>query len=167
MKIRKLKIEIISVSTIHSLTQFTVEFLLICLISLLQLNEFQTGTISASESLCSQFYRWKFPLELCNWHFMAIMQMITSVASMQVLRWSFLLLVWWCIVQLQLSRGLFQVEIVLLEISGAHMQLTVSAANMWVTNFVIMQMEVSVAIMQAVFSAVQYAHDCFYCNYAD
>ena len=66
MKIRKLKNEIISVSTIHSLTQFTVEFLLICLISLLQLNEFQTGTISASESLCSQFYRWKFPLELCN-----------------------------------------------------------------------------------------------------
>ena len=99
---------------------------------------------------------------------MAIMQVITSVASMQVLRWSFLLLVWWCIVQLQLSRGLFQVAIVLLEISGAHMQLTVSAANMWVTNFVvIMQMEVSVAIMRVEFSAVQYAQDCFYCNYAD
>ena len=31
---------------------------------------------------------------------------------------------------------------------------------------VIMQMEVSVAIMQVVFSAVHYAHDCFYCNYA-
>ena len=38
---------------------------------------------------------------------------------------------------------------------------------MWVTIFVvIMQMEVSVAIMQVVFSAVHYAHDCFDCNYA-
>ena len=47
------------------------------------------------------------------------------------------------------------------------MQMTVSAANMWVTIFVvIMQMEVSVAIMQVVFSAVHYPHDCFYCNYA-
>ena len=44
---------------------------------------------------------------------------------------------------------------------------TVSAANIWVTLFiVIMQMAVSVAIMQVLFSAVQYAHDCFYCNYA-
>ena len=34
-------------------------------------------------------------------------------------------------------------------------------------NFiVIMQMEVSAAIMQMVFSVVHYAHDCFYCNYA-
>ena len=47
------------------------------------------------------------------------------------------------------------------------MQMTVSAANMWVTYFVvIMQTGVSVAIMQVVFSAVHYAHDCFYCNYA-
>ena len=47
------------------------------------------------------------------------------------------------------------------------MQVTVSTANMWVTIFiVIMQMRVPVAIMQVVFSAVQYAHDCFYCNYA-
>ena len=45
------------------------------------------------------------------------------------------------------------------------MQMTDSAANMWVTIFiVIMQMRVPVAIMQ--FSAVKYAHDCFYCNYA-
>ena len=45
--------------------------------------------------------------------------------------------------------------------------MTVSAANMWVTIFVvIMQMGVSVAIMQVVFSAVHYALDCFYCNYA-
>ena len=47
------------------------------------------------------------------------------------------------------------------------MQVTVSAANMWVTILVvIMQMGVFVAIMQVVFSAVQYAHDCFHCNYA-
>ena len=40
------------------------------------------------------------------------------------------------------------------------MQVIVSAANMWVTVFiVIMQMGVSVTIMQVVFSAVHYAHD--------
>ena len=54
-----------------------------------------------------------------------------------------------------------------LEGSGTHIQVTVSAENMWVTIFVVfMQMGVSVAIMQVVVSAVQYAHDCFYCNYA-
>ena len=38
---------------------------------------------------------------------------------------------------------------------------------MWVTFFiVIMQMGVPFAIMQVVFSAVDYAHDSFYCNYA-
>ena len=47
------------------------------------------------------------------------------------------------------------------------MQVTVSAAKMWLTIFVvIMQMGVSVAITQVVFSAVHYAHDCFYSNYA-
>ena len=45
--------------------------------------------------------------------------------------------------------------------------MTVSAAKMWLAVFVvIMQMGVSVAIMLVVFSAVYYAHDCFYCNYA-
>ena len=44
-----------------------------------------------------------------------------------------------------------------LEISGAHMQVTVSAAKMWLTIFL--------AMMQVVFSAVHYAHDYFYCNY--
>ena len=47
------------------------------------------------------------------------------------------------------------------------MQVTVSAANMWVTIYVvIVQMGVSVAITQVVFSAVYYAHECFYRNYA-
>ena len=29
-----------------------------------------TGTISASESFCSQFCQWQFLLELSNWHFL-------------------------------------------------------------------------------------------------
>ena len=59
------------------------------------------------------------------------------------------------------------VAIMQLQVSGAHMQVTVSAAKVWSTIFVVnMQMEVSVAIMQVVFSAVHYAHDCFCCNYA-
>ena len=58
-------------------------------------------------------------------------------------------------------------RIVQLEVLAGHMQVTFSATNMWMTFFtVIMQMGVSVAIMQVVFSAVHYAHDCVYCNYA-
>ena len=54
-----------------------------------------------------------------------------------------------------------------LDVFGAHMQVTHSAAKIWLTIFVvIMQMGVSLAIMQVVFSAVDHAHDCFYCNYA-
>ena len=56
----------------------------------------------------------------------------------------------------------------MLEVSVAFTQVKVCAANMWVTIFTeIMLMGVSVAVMQLVFSAVQYAHDYFYCNYAD
>ena len=41
-------------------------------------------------------------------------------------------------------------------------------SELWVILFiVIMQVGVSFAITQVVFSAVHYAHDCFYCNYAD
>ena len=58
------------------------------------------------------------------------------------------------------------VAIMQLEVSGAHVQVTVSAAKIWLTVFVVMQMGVSVAIMQVVFSAVNYAHDCFCCDYA-
>ena len=54
-----------------------------------------------------------------------------------------------------------------LEVFGAHMQVTVSAAKMWLAIFVvIMQMGVSVAVMQVVFSALHCAHNGFYCNYA-
>ena len=43
------------------------------------------------------------------------------------------------------------------------MQVTGSAANMWVTIFIVIkQMGVSVTIMQVVFSAVNYPHDSFY-----
>ena len=49
-----------------------------------------------------------------------------------------------------------------LDVFGAQMQVTVSTAKMWLTIFVIIiQMGVSVSIMQVVFSAVHYAHDCF------
>ena len=60
------------------------------------------------------------------------------------------------------------VAIMPLEVFAALMQMTVSAANTWVTIFfvVFMQMGVSITIMQVVFSAVDYAHDSFYCNYA-
>ena len=59
------------------------------------------------------------------------------------------------------------VAIMQLEVFAAHMQVTVSAGNMLVTIFiVIMQMGVSAAIMQGVFPAVHYAHECFHCNYA-
>ena len=54
-----------------------------------------------------------------------------------------------------------------LEVSAAHMQVTVSATDMCLAVFiVIMKMGVSVGIMQVVFSAVHYAHDCVNCNYA-
>ena len=54
-----------------------------------------------------------------------------------------------------------------LEVSAAHMQVTVSATNKWVTIFIVIRlMGVSVAIIQLIFSVVHYAHDCFYCNYA-
>ena len=54
-----------------------------------------------------------------------------------------------------------------LEVSATPMQVKVSAANMWVPIFIeIMKVGVSVAIMKVVFSAVHYAHDYFYRNYA-
>ena len=54
------------------------------------------------------------------------------------------------------------VEIMQLEVSAPFMQVKVFAANMWVTIFI----EISVTIMQVVFSTVHYAHNYFYCNYA-
>ena len=45
-----------------------------------------------------------------------------------------------------------------LEVSAADMQVAVSAANIWVTIFIV--------IMQVVFSAVHYAYACFLCYYA-
>ena len=63
---------------------------------------------------------------------------------------------------------MFSVTVMLVDLSVAIMQVTVSTANMWVTIFiVIMKVGVSVPIMHVIFSAVQYAYDCFYCNYAD
>ena len=54
-----------------------------------------------------------------------------------------------------------------LDVSTPFMQVEVSAANMWATLFIeIMHVELSVTIMQVVFSTVHYAHDYLYCNYA-
>ena len=59
------------------------------------------------------------------------------------------------------------VAVMQFQVSAAHIPGIVSAANIGVTIFIaIMQMGVSVAIMEVVFSAVHYAHDCVYCNYA-
>ena len=71
-----------------------------------------------------------------RWYFVTGMLMDHSVA----------------IIQVTVSVAAMQ-----LDVFAAHTQVKVSAANMWVTIFV--------AIMQVVFSAVHYAHDCFYCNY--
>ena len=55
--------------------------------------------------------------------------------------------------------------VALIQVFAGHTQATVSAANMWGTIFVlIMQMELSVAIMQGVCSAVYYADGCSCCN---
>ena len=46
------------------------------------------------------------------------------------------------------------------------MQVAVPVTNMWGKLFiVIMQVGVSVTVMQMIYSAVHFAHDCFYCNY--
>ena len=66
------------------------------------------------------------------------------------------------IMQLTVSVAIMQ-----LEVSAAHVQVTVSAASMQMAIFtVIRQMGDSVAIMQVVFSAMHYAHDCLHGNYA-
>ena len=81
---------------------------------------------------------------------MVITRVTTSVAIMQVLRWYFLILVYWWIFLLQLCSKRFLQHIC-----------------RWQFNFYFsMQMGVSVAIMQVVFSAVHCTLDCFYCNYA-
>ena len=56
---------------------------------------------------------------------MTIMQVTTTVASMQVLRWYFGMLVDLSVAIKQLTVS---VAIMLLEVSGAHIQVTVSAA---------------------------------------
>ena len=58
------------------------------------------------------------------------------------------------------------VAIMQLEVAATLMQVKVSTANTWVTIFIEIQVEVSVAIMQVVFSTVPSAHDYFYCNFA-
>ena len=60
----------------------------------------------------------------------------------------------------------FSVALIPLEVSVPFMQGKVFAVDMWVTIFFeTMQVGVSVAIMQVLFSTVHYAHDYFYCSY--
>ena len=105
--------------------------------------------------------------------FIAVMQVPTSVAIMQFLRFycnyvcgtfcyiyvgkSFV-----AIIQVTVFDAIIQ-----LEVSAAFMQVKVPAANMCMTIFTeIMHVGVSVAIMQVVFSTVYNAHGYFYCDYA-
>ena len=65
-----------------------------------------------------------------------------------------------------ITQRTVSVAIMHLEVSAALMQLKVSSANMWLTIFIeIMDLGVSLAIMQAVFSTVYYAHGYFCCSY--
>ena len=58
-------------------------------------------------------------------------------------------------------------EIMQLEVSASLKQVVVAKTNVWVTILiVVVQVGVSVGIMEMVFSAVHYVHDYFYCNYA-
>ena len=100
---------------------------------------------------------------------MAIMQVTTSVAFWQV--FSGVTFCYWYVGGSCCNnyvRGCFCCSYVVRGFCSAYAgDSFCSAANMWVTIFiVIMQMGVSLAIMQVVFSAVHYAHDCVYCNYA-
>ena len=57
-------------------------------------------------------------------------------------------------------HNILYIKVMLVGLSVAIMQVTVSAANMRVIIFiVIMQVGVSLAFMQVVFSAVHYVHD--------
>ena len=104
---------------------------------------------------------------------LAIMEMPTSVAIMQVLRFysnyvgdtsATLMLVDLFVAVMKVTVS---VAIMQLEVSATLMQRKVLSANMWVTIFIeIMQVGVSVAIIQVVFSTVYYEHDYFYCNCA-
>ena len=106
---------------------------------------------------------------------MAIMQVSTSVAFLQVLRFycnyvcgTFYSCYTYVGGHFSCSyKATVSVAIMQLEVSATLTRVKVSAANIWVTIFIeIMQVGVSVEIMQVVFSTVHYAHDYFYCNYA-
>ena len=113
---------------------------------------------SAGGSFCCNY-----ATDLCIYGNYASDNVCCLFAGFQVLLSFIGMLMDLCVAIVQVT---FSVAVTLLEVSAAHLQVTVSAANMWVTTFfVIMQMGVTVAIMEVVFSAVHYAHDCLYCNY--
>ena len=82
------------------------------------------------------------------------MQVVPSVAVMLVDLSA-------AIIQVTVSVAIMQLEVFAL------IQVTVSAANVWVTIFIVIkQVEALLQIVQVVFSTVHYALDCFYCSYA-
>ena len=119
-------------------------------------------------SVYSQFCRCQFLLELCNWHTVAIMEVVTSVAVMQALGpyysyadgtfcYSYVGGSSCCNHLCDCFCWNYSVRI----LSSNYMQVTVSAFNMGVTVFIIfLQVGVSVATMQVVLSAVRSYFSC-------
>ena len=113
---------------------------------------------SAGGSFCCNY-----ATDLCIYGNYASDNVFCILAGFQVLLSVTVMLVYLSVTIMQVTVS---VAVMQLEASAAHMQVTVSAANICLTVFiVIIQMGVSVTIMQ-LFSAVHYAHDCVYCDYA-
>ena len=102
-----------------------------------------------------KFFCCNYATDLCNYGHYASGNICCIFAGFQVLVYVTGMLVDLFVTIMQVAVS---VAVMQLEVSAAHMQVTVSAANMRVTIFIV--------IMQVVFSAVHYAHDCVYCNYA-
>ena len=108
---------------------------------------------SAGGSFC-----WNYAADLCIYGNYASDNACSIFAGFQVLHSVTGMLVDLSVTIMQVTVS---VAVMQLKVSVAHMQVTVSAANKWLTIFIVI-----IAIIQVVFSAVHYAHDCGYCNYA-
>ena len=111
--------------------------------------------VKKNESLCCDY-----ATDLCIYGNYASDNVCCILAGFQVL-----LSVTGMLVDISVTIMQVTVADMQLEVSTTHMQVTVSSANVWMTVS-IMQMGLSVAVMLVVFSAVHYAHNCVYCNYA-
>ena len=103
-------------------------------------------------SVYSQFYRFQFLLELCNWHYLQqfagdniCFNYANFEGLLQLCRWYFLLQLCWWIFLLLSCMWLFLLQLF-------------SVGD----NFVVfMQMRITIAIIKVVLSAV---YNCFYCK---